>query len=300
MKKIVSALILLASLSVGILPLAAQTTSLDAQIKAISDLTAQIQKIQDQLRSAQTTQMGNISTLLTTLKQGSQGDNVKVLQALLAADPSVYPEGRITGFFGPATARAVKKFQKQNGLEQVGNVGPKTLERLNTLLATSTPVSLENDEHGEKRVCAIVPPGHLIAPGWLKKNSNVRPVVPECQTLPPGIAKKLGDDGHGTTTPPTTDTTAPIISGLTSSAVGSTTATVSWSTNESASGTLYYGTTTPVNALTATHTTHSTGLNQTFNLSALSASTTYYFIGIATDLLGNTATSTQSSFTTTQ
>src|SRR5438128_1127251 len=137
MKKILFSAVLGMSLVVGILPLSAQTTSFDAQIKAISDLTAQIQKMQADLRALQTQQMGNVSSLLSTLKQGSQGDQVKVLQALLAADPNVYPEGLITGFFGPATARAVKKFQKQQGLEQVGNVGPKTLEKLNTLLSTS-------------------------------------------------------------------------------------------------------------------------------------------------------------------
>ena len=36
----------------------------------------------------------------------------------------------IDGFFGPATEEAVKAFQRSNGLEVDGSVGPKTREAL--------------------------------------------------------------------------------------------------------------------------------------------------------------------------
>lgn len=39
-------------------------------------------------------------------------------------------KGHIDGFFGPETETAVKAFQKQNGLEVDGSVGPKTREAL--------------------------------------------------------------------------------------------------------------------------------------------------------------------------
>ncbi len=42
-----------------------------------------------------------------------------------------YP--KITGYFGNYTEAAIKSFQKANGLEQVGYIGPKTLKLLNTL-----------------------------------------------------------------------------------------------------------------------------------------------------------------------
>ena len=65
------------------------------------------------------------------LKRGMSGTEVSKLQAIIAKDTSIYPEGLITGNFGPATERAVMRFQKKYGLEQVGYVGPKTRELLN-------------------------------------------------------------------------------------------------------------------------------------------------------------------------
>src|SRR3989344_9094197 len=46
-----------------------------------------------------------------TLKRGSTGDDVKRLQTYLAQDPGTYPEGQVTGTFGPATEAAVKRWQ---------------------------------------------------------------------------------------------------------------------------------------------------------------------------------------------
>lgn len=55
---------------------------------------------------------------MTTLKKGSRGEEVKLLQGKLnlIAD----------GIFGPLTEEAVKEFQKANGLDADGIVGPKT------------------------------------------------------------------------------------------------------------------------------------------------------------------------------
>ena len=69
--------------------------------------------------------------ITTTLKKGMEGEEVLSLQRILATDSSVYPEGLVTGYFGPATERAVRAFQKKYGLEQVGFVGPKTRALLN-------------------------------------------------------------------------------------------------------------------------------------------------------------------------
>ena len=41
-----------------------------------------------------------------------------------------YYKDRIDGFFGPVTEEAVKKFQRDNGLEVDGSVGPKTRDAL--------------------------------------------------------------------------------------------------------------------------------------------------------------------------
>lgn len=69
---------------------------------------------------------------------GSQGDEVTQLQSYLASDPSVYPEGKITGYFGSLTQAAVEKFQEKYGLAAKGDagygfVGPKTRAKLEEL-----------------------------------------------------------------------------------------------------------------------------------------------------------------------
>jgi peptidoglycan hydrolase-like protein with peptidoglycan-binding domain len=183
-------------------------TELLAQVKALQE---QINALQEQQKKLQEQKHESVATLVATLKQGASGDQVAVLQALLAADPSIYPEGVISGTYGPKTAAAVKRFQKKHGLEQVGNVGPKTLERLKEYLEEHPMAFATSTEDGrKKRPCAIVPPGHMIAPGWLKKHEGEdRPRVPECQNLPPGITDKLRDGWkRGSTTPPVASTTA--------------------------------------------------------------------------------------------
>lgn len=65
-----------------------------------------------------------------TLRRGSSGEDVKQLQEFLAKDKEVYPESRVTGYFGSLTEGAVKKFQEKTGIEPVGIVGPQTREKI--------------------------------------------------------------------------------------------------------------------------------------------------------------------------
>jgi peptidoglycan hydrolase-like protein with peptidoglycan-binding domain len=48
------------------------------------------------------------------------GGQVSTLQRFLALDPTVYPEGLVTGYFGPATERALKKWQDTYGVITAG------------------------------------------------------------------------------------------------------------------------------------------------------------------------------------
>lgn len=72
-----------------------------------------------------------------TLKLGDRGNDVRLLQELLATYPEIFKIAP-TGYFGPLTALAVKKLQVKMGLEQVGGVGPRTLKNLNAILAKNT------------------------------------------------------------------------------------------------------------------------------------------------------------------
>lgn len=67
---------------------------------------------------------------MKTLKTGSEGDEVKLLQKKLnLTDDSI---------FGPKTEAAVKKFQKEHNLEDDGIVGPKTWAALGIKEETKT------------------------------------------------------------------------------------------------------------------------------------------------------------------
>lgn len=126
---------------------AALQAQLDALMKQVAVLKAQLgesQKSNAELRT-EVAQVRAELKLMRTLKMGESGEHVKLLQELLASDPSIYPEGKVTGFFGPLTAEAVKRFQEKSGLEKVGHVGPKTLEKMNRILEE------DDDEDGKLR-----------------------------------------------------------------------------------------------------------------------------------------------------
>lgn len=78
--------------------------------------------------------------VLQTLKTGSRGDLVSALQTRLQA--LGYFTGAVDGQYGSATAEAVKKFQKANGLTADGIAGEKTLTKLyvsGTAVSAVTP-----------------------------------------------------------------------------------------------------------------------------------------------------------------
>ena len=81
------------------------------------------------------------SEIISDLKRGARNNEVQTLQKLLAQDKTIYPDGEATGFFGPATEKAVKAFQKKHGLPQVGKVGPATRAKLQEVFGgkTETP-----------------------------------------------------------------------------------------------------------------------------------------------------------------
>lgn len=71
------------------------------------------------------------------LSFGNRSDDVRRLQELLKQDSSIYPEGTVSGYFGPATRAAVRQFQKKYGLPQVGRVGPATRAKLQEIFGTA-------------------------------------------------------------------------------------------------------------------------------------------------------------------
>lgn len=84
---------------------------------------------------------GSQDNILPTLKRGDKGSAVKKLQELLVAKG--YNPNGIDGEFGPGCEKAVKQYQKDNGLTADGIVGPKTWEKL---LAVSKPIEVPKEE----------------------------------------------------------------------------------------------------------------------------------------------------------
>lgn len=64
------------------------------------------------------------------LEQGAHGEDVRQLQITLKVIGLLTPDS-ITSYFGPKTRAAVMAFQKRQGIEQLGIVGPKTRSLLN-------------------------------------------------------------------------------------------------------------------------------------------------------------------------
>lgn len=142
--KIVSGLVGVAtvfSMLVGASAAAAQTTDSAA-------LAAQIQALQAQLSAMNGTSASMSYTFSANLSLGSKGQDVWNLQKALnswdgthVAVTGAGSPGNETSTFGPATKKAVMKFQAKYGISQTGTVGPITRAKLNSLLSSSPVVT---------------------------------------------------------------------------------------------------------------------------------------------------------------
>lgn len=104
-------------------------TDVSAQIQA---LLAQIKALQAQIIQLIAQQAGGGGTNATStpagcfgfwrdLKHGDSGDDVRELQRELAHnDPTLFPPGLATGFFGPKTEAALKMLQRRFGIDATG------------------------------------------------------------------------------------------------------------------------------------------------------------------------------------
>jgi glucose/arabinose dehydrogenase len=93
-----------------------------------------------------------------------------------------------------------------------------------------------------------------------------------------------------------TDTTPPVIGGITATAITSSGATIQWTTNEPADGQVEYGTTTAYGTSTPVNSALVTSHSQ--QLTALTPSTLYHYRVKSKDAAGNPAVSGNATFTT--
>ncbi len=104
----------------------------------LNTIQTEIISVLNELKSIQTSVLPTGFTFTKSLYLGLVDNDVRNLQQLLKSDPSIYPEGVVNGKFGPATLRAVKRFQLKYNITTengpgYGYVGPKTRQVLNQL-----------------------------------------------------------------------------------------------------------------------------------------------------------------------
>lgn len=122
----------------------AQAVSLNEALQRMDAILAQMEALRAEfatLSSSVQTQtpavLGSQSTpvLTQSLQYGDTNTDIEKVQKLLATDPSIYPYGVASGFFGPKTQEAIRNFQARFGLDTVGVIGPATKSLLELFLA---------------------------------------------------------------------------------------------------------------------------------------------------------------------
>ena len=74
------------------------------------------------------------NALQRNLSVGFSGRDVTILQQFLI-NAGVYPEARVTGYFGQLTKFALQKFQQEQNISPaVGYFGPITKKRMSNLI----------------------------------------------------------------------------------------------------------------------------------------------------------------------
>jgi peptidoglycan hydrolase-like protein with peptidoglycan-binding domain len=97
-----------------------------------SELSKEIQA--EKIRIVQLTKtLQPTSGIARTLRNGSSGKDVRLLQDFLALYGTFSTTTARSNYFGPQTAQAVKEFQRKESLEPAGVVGPKTRARIRAL-----------------------------------------------------------------------------------------------------------------------------------------------------------------------
>lgn len=125
-------------LSAGTAPSSAAQSKLPSVSSAPSASTSPAAPAVPQVSSAPVKSALQKYTFGHPLAHGSKGADVTALQKILAQYADIYPEGLVTGYFGPVTGKALGLFQEKYGIAKkgepgYGTAGPKTRAKLNSL-----------------------------------------------------------------------------------------------------------------------------------------------------------------------
>ena len=109
---------------------------------------------------------------------GSRSDEVKNIQEILKEDSGIYPEGYVTGYFGPLTEKAIKKLQKRCGLPETGELDDATEKCIYPINYKVTVVSPNGGEVWDKNTIQtikweITEPTTTVKPFWPKASIDL-------------------------------------------------------------------------------------------------------------------------------
>ncbi|MBI2610766.1 cupredoxin domain-containing protein [Candidatus Kaiserbacteria bacterium] len=122
------------------------------QLRAQAEaLLAKVQQLQAQLGGVGGTATPIVDSsscplIGRSLKRGAKGDDVTRLQQFLARDTAIYPEALATGYYGPLTEAAVRRWQAKYNIVSSGTpestgygvVGPRTAAAIAILCSTGS------------------------------------------------------------------------------------------------------------------------------------------------------------------
>jgi peptidoglycan hydrolase-like protein with peptidoglycan-binding domain len=231
---IIACLFLVESAAFAATPTTAEATSTTTTL--LASLYAQLATVQAEiavLEDASTTNCTPV-TLTRSLSLSSTGSEVSALQAFLQSQGD-YDYPSITGYFGPVTEKAVISFQRANGIDPIGAVGPLTRSKISALgeacktsatatQSTSTPVAITSI--GSPIAPATPPPTQL--PAGANGGTGI-PVAPE--PVLTGISPGFGGGG-----PPPSPSCA--ISSSPSSVDINSSTSLSWTSTNASSASL--------------------------------------------------------------
>jgi len=190
------------------------------------------------------------------------------------------------------------------------------ISNLSTTAATTTAtIEWDTDEAASSKIWySTTTPVDLLNDPFVSSDTLVTNHTLSLTDLSPGIPYYIvvsstdeagnmaasGETSFTTLAEEVVDVTPPVISGIAETNTTASSTEISWTTNEEATSKVWYGTTTPLVITNETLLEEDTSLVQSHSLtlSGLTASTTYHYLVSSADEADNTATSTETSFTT--
>ncbi|OGZ04854.1 MAG: hypothetical protein A2845_05170 [Candidatus Lloydbacteria bacterium RIFCSPHIGHO2_01_FULL_49_22] len=311
MKKTVAIFIMSAVLFAGSTTAFASTTTdqLIAQLQQqIASLTAQVAALLEAQKSVAITQASINTTLglLGEMSEGMTGEQVKLLQTALAGDASIYPEGKVTGYYGKLTREAVKRFQKKHGLRIDGKFDRKTAEAFEKIFEIAKKEREKNERESNKGnalpcVSAVVSGS---TSSTLEDRDDDDEEDDDSDDRDNEKRYERGSKNDYRLSLPCREvgnsTTSLTMSTVTVSSVSSTSEMLAWTTNRPADAKVFYATTSPVSTTSALVWSDGTRItSHRALLSGLFANTTYYFVAESTDANNAKITTVEGSFVAT-